>query len=411
MALRAHPNPLWPHYRRFRVAERLLLTGHSHQAWPDVALRGLVRAFADAAAHVDAKWERAFAVAERVRRGYAAWLADREGSYALGTSVHELLVRFLSALPLRERPRLVTTDGEFHSLRRQLERLGEEGIEIVRVAARPAADVGERMAAAVDEQTAAALVSAVFFETAEIAGALPALAARCEAVGAELLVDVYHALGVLPYPLAAHGLERAFVTGGGYKYLQLGEGNAFLRVPPGCRRRPVVTGWFAEFAGLAEQAGRPQPRPGAARAAAAVQYPEEGAARFAGATYEPASHYRAAAVLDFFDRAGLRPELLRQSYLHQLAVLAEGIAALDADPRLLAPASAVPLPARGGFLAYRTPVAAAICRGLRVRGVHADHRGAVLRLGPAPYLSDQQLLQAVAALGEVLREQGEAGGG
>ena len=26
--------------RRFRVAERLLLTGHSHQAWPDVALEG-----------------------------------------------------------------------------------------------------------------------------------------------------------------------------------------------------------------------------------------------------------------------------------------------------------------------------------------------------------------------------------
>jgi len=30
------PNPIAHHYARFRVADRLLLTGHSHQAWPDI---------------------------------------------------------------------------------------------------------------------------------------------------------------------------------------------------------------------------------------------------------------------------------------------------------------------------------------------------------------------------------------
>jgi kynureninase len=34
--LRRSPNPLAADYSRFRVGERLLLTGHSHQAWPDV---------------------------------------------------------------------------------------------------------------------------------------------------------------------------------------------------------------------------------------------------------------------------------------------------------------------------------------------------------------------------------------
>ena len=58
-----------PHYARFRVGERLLLTGHSHQAWPDVALEGVVEAFDDAARRVDEKWERAFAKADaRARR-------------------------------------------------------------------------------------------------------------------------------------------------------------------------------------------------------------------------------------------------------------------------------------------------------------------------------------------------------
>jgi len=55
------------HYTRFDVAGRLLLTGHSHQAWPDVALEGQLEAFEDAARLADKKWERAFARAERVR--------------------------------------------------------------------------------------------------------------------------------------------------------------------------------------------------------------------------------------------------------------------------------------------------------------------------------------------------------
>jgi kynureninase len=73
--------------------------------------------------------------------------------------------------------------------------------------------------------------------------------------GAELLVDAYHALGPVPFDVPALGLEAAWVVGGGYKYLQLGEGNCFLRVPAqGDRMRPVVTGWYAEFAALAERA-------------------------------------------------------------------------------------------------------------------------------------------------------------
>ena len=51
--LRRSPNALAPHYSAFRVDERLLLTGHSHQAWPDVAREGQLEAFEDAARHVD----------------------------------------------------------------------------------------------------------------------------------------------------------------------------------------------------------------------------------------------------------------------------------------------------------------------------------------------------------------------
>ncbi|HBZ39879.1 MAG TPA: hypothetical protein DEO59_15915, partial [Balneola sp.] len=48
-----------PHYSHFRVSERLLFTGHSHQAWPDVALEGQKEYFMDTAELVDKKWEKA----------------------------------------------------------------------------------------------------------------------------------------------------------------------------------------------------------------------------------------------------------------------------------------------------------------------------------------------------------------
>src|SRR3989442_1313418 len=144
-ALYASPNALAPHYGRFRVAERLLLTGHSHQAWPDCGFDGQSEAWADAAEYVDDKWERAFAKAERVRRGFAALLDDADGHIALGASTHELLVRFLSALPLAQRPRLVTTDGEFHTVRRQLDRLVEAGGEMVKVPYQPAGALAQRL--------------------------------------------------------------------------------------------------------------------------------------------------------------------------------------------------------------------------------------------------------------------------
>ena len=68
--------------------------------------------------------------------------------------------------------------------------------------------------------------------------------------GVALLIDAYHHLNVVPFHVRAMGLDAAFITGGGYKDCQLGEGNCFLRVPPGTHLRPVLTGWFAEFDSL-----------------------------------------------------------------------------------------------------------------------------------------------------------------
>jgi kynureninase len=386
-------NPLAPRYARFRVRDRILLTGHSHQAWPDVAEEGQAEAWNDAAELVDEKWGRALEKADRVRRGFARLLGARPEEVALGQNTHELVTRFLSALPLRDRPRLITTDGEFHSLRRQMDRLAEERfLDVVKVDAHPADTLAARLAASLDDRTATVLVSSVLFSSAAIVPGLGDLAAACGRVGAELLVDAYHQLNVVPFSLDREGLVDAFVVGGGYKYCQLGEGNCFLRVPArGAQLRPILTGWYSEFARLTQ------------RTAGEVPY-GDGPARWAGATYDPTSHYRAARVLDFFEAEGLTPGVLRAVSRRQVGLLAEGVDALDLDPRVLARERQVPLERIGGFLALRSPRAGEISAALRARGVWTDYRGEILRLGPAPYLSDEQIRLAIEALGAVVAE-------
>jgi kynureninase len=389
--LRRTPNALAAHYSSFAVAERLLLTGHSHQAWPNVARDGVLEAFEDAAHAVDEKWSRAFDKAERVRTGFRKLLGEPSAEIALAQNTHELVLRFLSALDLRRRPRLVTTDGEFHTLRRQLGRLEEEGFEVERLAARPADTLAERLAAATNERTAAVLVSAVLFETAHIVPELDGLARACADSEVELLVDAYHALGALPFRVSELGLDSTWVVGGGYKYLQLGEGNCFLRLPPQADDlRPVLTGWFAEFGELAAE-----------RVPGAVAYPR-GGMRYAGATYDPTSHYRAARVFDFFDEHGLTPEFLRTVYLHQTRLLASAFDASGLPDDVITRERDAPLDSFGGFLAVNTPNAEAISRRLLEAGVSTDSRGRYLRLGPAPYLSDEQLETAVERLADAV---------
>ena len=366
-----NPEELAKHYTRFRVTDRILLTGHSHQAWPDVAFEAQQRAWLDTAELVDDVWDKAFEKANEVRRGFARLLDDSPDRIALAPNTHELVVRFLSALPLRKRPKLITTDGEFHTIRRQLDRLAEEGIEVVKVAAEPAATLAERLAQRVDDRTAAVLVSAVLYTNAHIVPDLRATLEACEWSGAELLVDAYHALDAIPFSLKLEGLEGAYVVGGGYKYCQLGPGNAFLRFPADTTLRPVVTGWFSEFTDLSKTStGR-------------VEY-GPGPARFAGATYDFASHYRGAAVFQFFDEQNLTVERLRELSQRQTEALASALG-IETE---------VALHETGGFLALRTRETPRVQKALKERDVWTDYRGDMLRLGPAPYVTEEQLDQA-----------------
>src|SRR6266511_3740299 len=108
MHLKVSVRDLAQYYSRFRVSERLLLTGHSHQAWPDVSFDAQQRAWLDAAELVDDKWARAADQAVRVQAGFRLLLNDADGDIALAQNTHDAVVRLLSALPLDARRALVT---------------------------------------------------------------------------------------------------------------------------------------------------------------------------------------------------------------------------------------------------------------------------------------------------------------
>ena len=376
---------LQPHYEQFKVSERILLSGHSHQAWPDVAKQGLLKCFDDAAKHIDDKWQAAFEKADRVRDFYRGLLGERDAQIALGASTHELLLRFLSDLNCFKRPmhrpiKIVTTDGEFHSLRRQLNRLKVLNIDIEVVPVQPSSTLSERIIDKLDDKTDAVMVSAVFFATSEIFKEVGLVAKAAASAGIPCLVDAYHALNVVPFNLNLWQLESAFVVAGGYKYCQAGEGNCMLRIPQDYQGSPIITGWYAEFDVLEQAPGKVGFGPGQSA--------------FAGSTYDPVSHYRGAEVFDFFDAQSLTDTRLREISQQQIAQLWQGIAAMGLSNDCLAlPSHAIA--DNAGFLSLTTVKASDWVAQLAQRGILCDSRGNQLRFGPAPYVTKAQLEQAL----------------
>jgi len=370
---------LRPHYSRFlsRTGE-VLMTGHSHQAWPDVSRDGHLEAWDDAALLADKKWGRIFS---EILPQYRACLASRIGArspsaIAVAPNTHELLLRFLSCFP--DRSRVMTTDREFHSMRRQLARLEEDGHPIVWIPREY-----DFVEALEREKPPVAMLSHVFFATSEIVDLMPILTSAAR-LGIPLLIDAYHAFNVLEMDIASWPGE-VFVISGGYKYAEHGEGACWMHVPLFADRfRPRNTGWFADFAGLERTQGE-------------IGY-ASGGDRFLGSTFDPTAFYRGLRVMEWMDRQGLSTAVLRAHSMAQTARLIERYDALDLASRGVGLASPRDPARRAGFVAFEHDDASGLVGRLEARGVRADARARWLRFGPAPYTTSMEIDRAMDAL-------------
>jgi kynureninase len=353
------------------VQGRLHFTAHSHHFWPDVTRDAQLEAWDDAARLVDDKWELVLgSLWGEVSAGIARHLSlPRPRTLVFAPNTHEFIMRLLSACPLGRLIRVLSTDGEFHSFRRQMTRLAEDKlVEWIAVPAEPFVTLGERLVDTASKRDFdLVFVSQVLFESGFALVELERLVDGLAAADRLLVIDGYHGFLARPTDLS-RVWDRAFYIAGGYKYAMAGEGTCFMHCPPEFALRPRDTGWFAGFAALAS-------RP------AEVRYAED-ASRFMGATFDPSGLYRLRASLRWLSEQKLDASII---HAHAIALQTRFVSALDETPigplvpeRLVVPMTVT---ARGNFLAFDHPDAVGWCRRLHDAGIVTDARGTRLRVG------------------------------
>lgn len=345
--------------------ERLHFTAHSHHLWPDASYVGQLAYWEDSARFADNKWDRVLGeIFPAGQHHVAAELNLPDASTVVfAPNTHELLVRLFSAFPRRP-VRVLSTEGEFHSFRRQSARWAEAGtIALERVPI--GADFSERLLErARSGEHDLIFVSQLMYGSGAAFERIEELAALAGPEGPWVVIDGYHGFMAVETDLSRIA-DRVFYLSGGYKYAMAGEGVGLMHAPSGYGPRPEVTGWFAEFDDLTLPPG------------SCGYLPD--ARRFMGATFDPTGLYRFVAVRDMLAQEGLTTAKINA---HVAGLRARFLAGIGATP--LAAATLLNPPGNGPqarFLAFQDSRAQAWKKWLDAEDVSTDVRADVLRIG------------------------------
>jgi selenocysteine lyase/cysteine desulfurase len=391
VAVSAAPGRSYKHlFQRALAAapERSHFAAHSHHLWPDASFVGQIAAWEDAARLADRKWERVMGeIWPAAQQHVAAELRLPDPSTILfASNTHELLIRLVSAHPAPRPLRVLSSDGEFHSFRRQSARWAEAGeisLETIPVAGPDFAMRFEERAAGGEHDLI--FVSQVMFESGLVVDRLAELAALARPEGPWVVIDGYHGFMAIETDLSGVA-DRIFYLAGGYKYAMAGEGVAFMHAPPGFGPRPTISGWYAAFDQLSDREAK-------------VGYAPD-ARRFLGATFDVSGLYRFVAVRDMLADEALSTRAISTHVALLRARLLDGLqgSAIEHSELLNPP---VDRP-QARFLAFRSGRASEWERTLEANGVIVDRRGDVLRIGLGLYHDERdiaRLLEALRALG------------
>ena len=357
--------------------ERLHFAAHSHHLWPDASRDGHMAAWDDAAVLADHKWDRIMGPVWSEAQQHVAdelHLPD-PATLCFAPNTHDFLVRLVSAMPMRP-VKVLATDGEFHSFRRQMTRWVEAG-EVLLETVPPEELLGTARNGTFD----LIFASQVLFNSGTILPDLDALAALSRPEGPWVVIDGYHGFMAVETDLS-NIADRIFYLSGGYKYAMAGEGACFLHAPPGYAERPAVTGWYAAFDDLALPPGD-------------IGYAPDGR-RFLGSTFDPSGLYRYNAVQNMLKGEGLTT-----------AVISDHVAGLQTQFLANGPLADFDLlnPLGGGsharFLAFKGERAARLHGLLAEQNVMTDVRGDVLRIGFALYHDAEDVTRLSKILGQL----------
>jgi kynureninase len=285
----------------------------------------------------------------------------------------------------RARTRVITTTLDFPTVGQQWLARAPLGVEVVVLPSSDGLTVPiEAFEAAVDERTALVATGHVYFTTGGVVD-IAALARIVHERGALLLIDAYQATGLLPTDLGA-GLPESrpdFYVSGTLKWLFGGPGNAFLWVRPELwdALRPTTTGWFGGARQFAFETGSLD------LAADARRY-ELGTPAVPSAAI-------ARGGLALVAEIGVQRLFDRTMDLGDLAIRAADAAGLRVravrDPG-----------ARGGIVAVEVSDPKPVVDELARRDLIVDYRPGIVRLSPAFYNTEAEVLTVVEALAELV---------
>ncbi|MBI3437086.1 MAG: class V aminotransferase [Proteobacteria bacterium] len=373
--------------------DRLHFAAHSHHLWPDASYEGHLAAWNDAAELADRKWEKIFGEVvpkAQTRIAEELKLPDPD-TIAFAPSTHELLVRIFSAKAGGAPLDVLTSDGEFHSFRRQGARWEEDGrIRRRIVPCEPFETFSERYIAAARERAPdIAFLSHVMFKSGLRFDGVDELAAIARPDGPWVVLDLYHSFMAMPCDFSAVA-DRVFLLGGGYKYAMAGEGAAYIHAPPGYGARPSNTGWFAEFGAIEAKHG------------SAVGYGNDGL-RYFGATFDATGLYRFNAVRRMLADESLDTDAIasRIAPLREqlVAAIESGEAGVLREADLLKP-NMTGFQSR--FISLRDLRATAWKARLFDANIITDARDDVLRIGLGLYHDEEDIGAFCAGVARVL---------
>lgn len=281
------------------------------------------------------------------------------------------------------RSRVVIEGGIFPSVYYVLRGMLPPDAELQMVASR---DSGisvpeEEIVAAIDETTRLVIVSHVLFRSAYIVDLKPIIA-RAHEVGALVVVDGFHACGIVPFDVNV--LDVDYYLGGVLKWMCGGPGGCFLYGRPDHLRsvEPGLTGWMAHQRPFDFEVADIELR--------------QGAFRFATGTPAIPSLYAVQPGIDIITEIGV--ETIRRKSMHQTALLIE-----LADAAGWAISTPRDPSRRGGTVTVNPLHAYEVSRALLDREILIDYRpGAGIRISPHFYNSDAEVREAMDAIADIL---------
>ena len=384
-------NSLKAHYQSFLSLHpgKIFLTAHSHHFWPDCTLQAQQEYWWDAARYIDDKWEKAiFPQILKWQTQMSKFLpSTHAASLTFAPNTHYFIVNLLADLVYFKKPQVLTSDSEFHSFSRQIQRLAEDNlVDVDRVSTLSDAHFSQRfLQQASQGQYDLIFLSHVFFNSGLIVPHLDQFIKELRQLQptAKIVIDTYHSFMAINYSYEKI-ISEVYLIGGGYKYAQGGEGWCWMHLPPQAPSRPILTGWMSSFESL-EHPRTP------------LHYSDQGLG-YLSSTFEASALYRQVAVFDWMISEALNVETICQ----YTEMLKQAFAKIVVKTPLLPPHLV------GNFLTYEFSSLAEAEKKhhlLREKNVFTDRRMNRIRIGFPPYYDLAEIEQAARLFNQICLDQ------